>query len=276
MANGVMSETGQIKLIIHGAAGRMGRQIIAVAGGAQDLRVVAAVGRAGLPTLGQDSGVLAGGKANGVPVTADLDAALAGGGVVIDVSTPAATVELVRRAAGHGTPTVVATTGLSASDLAAIREASTSAPLLVAPNLSVGINLLVDVLPTIVRALGADYDIEVVEAHHRHKKDAPSGTAIRLAEAIAAELGRPLAELERDGRHGIAPREPGEIGMHAVRAGGIVGEHHVIFANEGEQIEVSHRAFSRETFARGALRAARFLAKQPPGLYTMQDVLSRS
>ena len=276
MSNRAVTEGGQIKLIVHGAAGRMGRQIIAAASNAADLHVVAAVGRPDSVGLGQDAGILAGGKASGVLVTDDLGGALELGGVVIDVSTPTAAVGLVGKVASRGTPTVVATTGLSASDLAAIREAASSAPILVAPNLSVGINLLTEVLPIVVRALGPDYDIEIVEAHHRFKKDAPSGTAIRLAEAIAAALGRPLAELERDGRHGIMPRETGEIGVHAVRAGGIVGEHHVIFANEGEQIEISHRAFSRETFARGALRAARFLANQEPGFYTMQDVLSQS
>jgi len=273
MADGVRTDAGKIKVIVHGATGRMGRQVIAAASGAADLEIVAALGRPGSATLGQDAGILAGGKALGVAITDDFGLAFAGGGVVIDASTPAASLELVRQAASRAVPVVVATTGLSPSDLALVREAATTSPILVAPNLSVGINLLAEILPTIVRALGDDYDIEIVEAHHRHKKDAPSGTAIRLGEAIASALGHPLAEIERHGRHGIAPRQPGEIGVHALRAGGIVGEHHVIFANDGEQIEITHRAFSRETFARGALRAARFLAVQGPGFYTMQDVL---
>jgi 4-hydroxy-tetrahydrodipicolinate reductase len=162
---------------------------------------------------------------------------------------------------------------LSAAQLAAVRDCGDRAAILVAPNLSLGINLLVEILPTIVQALGGDYDVEIVEAHHRHKKDAPSGTAIRLGEAIAAAVDRPLAQLERHGRSGISPRQPGEIGLHSLRLGGVAGEHHVIFANEGEEIQLTHRTFSRETFARGALRAARFLAGRPPGLYSMADVL---
>jgi 4-hydroxy-tetrahydrodipicolinate reductase len=167
----------------------------------------------------------------------------------------------------------VATTGFSADQLGTIRGEAARTAILVAANLSLGVNLLVQVLPTIARALGPDYDVEIVEAHHRHKKDAPSGTALRLAEAIVAALDRPLADVATYGREGIAPRRPGEIGLHAVRAGGIVGEHHVLFVSEGEQVEITHRSFSRETFARGALRAARFLAGKAPGWYTMQDVL---
>lgn len=262
-----------MNLIIHGAAGRMGRQVIAVARGAPDLEIVAALVRPGSPLIGADAGAVAGGEPLGVPLIDNVEAALSKGGVVIDFSTPSAAVALTRQSSRAGMPTVVATTGLSPEDLAVLRAAARAAPVLVAPNLSLGINLLVQILPTIVRALGDDYDIEIVEAHHRYKKDAPSGTAIRLGEAIAAALERPLADLERHGRHGLAPRQPGEIGLHALRAGGIVGEHQVIFANDGEQIEVAHRAFSRETFARGALRAARFVATQPPGFYSMLDVL---
>jgi 4-hydroxy-tetrahydrodipicolinate reductase len=193
--------------------------------------------------------------------------------VAVDVSIPAASVGFARIAAEGGVPTVVATTGLSADQRETIATHAEQAAILIAPNLSLGINLIVQLLPSIVKALGSDYDVEIVEAHHRHKKDAPSGTAIRLAEAIAAAVDRPLDELERNGRHGIMPRVPGEIGIHALRLGGLSGEHSVYFANEGEVIEIYHRALSRETFARGAVRAARFLAGKPPGLYSMQDVL---
>jgi 4-hydroxy-tetrahydrodipicolinate reductase len=262
-----------IKLVVNGAAGRMGRQVIGVATASSDVEVVGGVVRPDSPIVGVDVGVQAGVQQLGVLLTADPDTALEGTDVALDVSVAGASVGFAQRAAVHGIPTVVATTGLASSQLAALEELSTRVAILIAPNLSVGINVLAEVLPAIVRALGSDYDIEVVEAHHRHKKDAPSGTAIRLAEAIASALDRPLAELERYGRHGLAPRVAGEIGMHALRMGGNPGEHHVYFASEGEEIEISHRALSRETFARGAVRAVRYLAGKPPGLYSMSDVL---
>lgn len=265
-----------MKLIVNGAAGRMGREIVNAAVGAPDVSIAAALARPGSPVLGQDAGIIAGSGPLGVTIGSDARIALAAGDVAVDFSTPAAAVEFARQASAATKPVVVATTGLSAEQLAQVREGARRAPVLIAPNLSLGINVLVQILPEIVRALGAEYDIELLEAHHRHKKDAPSGTALRLGEAIAAALDRPLAELERYGRRGVAPRKAGEIGVHAIRAGGITGEHRVLFVSEGEQIEVAHRAFSRRTFALGALRAARFLAAQPPGEYSMQDVLASS
>jgi 4-hydroxy-tetrahydrodipicolinate reductase len=261
------------RLIVFGAAGRLGRQIIAATAGSSDVTVGAALVRPGSPILGQDAGTLAGVAPLGVPLTSVIPSALARGDVVVDASAPAASVEVCRQAAAAAKPILIATTGLSPTQLAEVRACAAQTAVLVAANLSLGVNLLADILPTIVQALGSDYDVEIVEAHHRHKKDAPSGTAIRLAEAIAEALDRPLAELARYGRSGLAPRQAGEIGFHSLRLGGITGEHHVRFANEGEEIELVHRAFSRETFARGALRAARFLADQPPGWYTMRDVL---
>lgn len=262
-----------LKLVVHGAAGRMGRQVVAAADGSPEVAIVAGLVRPGSPVEGQDVGTVAGLHPLGVPCTTGAVAALESADVGIDVSVPTAAMEFVWEAARTGKPVVVATTGFSAAQLAEIRTAAEHAPILVAPNLSLGINLLVQILPLVARALGENYDVELVELHHRHKKDAPSGTALRLAEAIAAARERPLGDVARYGREGIAPRQSGEIGVHAVRAGGIVGEHHVIFANEGEQIEIVHRSFSRETFARGALRAARFLAARGPGLYGMHDVL---
>ncbi|MGH2458172.1 MAG: 4-hydroxy-tetrahydrodipicolinate reductase [Chloroflexota bacterium] len=262
-----------MKLIVHGAAGRMGREIVNAATTAPGFEIAAALGRTGSASLGADVGVLAGAGALGVVVSDDVAAGLAAGDVAIDVSQPAAAVRFARQASAAGKPVVVATTGLNAEQLASVREGAGQAPVLIAANLSLGINVLAQILPTIARALGAEYDVEVVEAHHRHKKDAPSGTAIRLLEAITAALGRSPGEVSRHGRSGLAPRQPGEIGVHSLRAGGIVGEHSVFFVSEGEQIEVAHRAFSRRTFALGGLRAAAFLADQRPGLYTMQDVL---
>lgn len=262
-----------IQLVVNGASGRMGRQVIGVAAGANDVAVSGAVVRPGSPLIGQDAGVVAGSRALGVMLSADPSEALRGASVAVDVSIADASVDFARAAANARVPCVVATTGLSAGQRAEIDSLASHSAVLLAPNLSLGINLIVELLPTIVKALGPDYDVEIVEAHHRHKKDAPSGTAIRLAEAIAAAVDRPLSDLERHGRHGIAPRLPGEIGMHALRLGGLAGEHSVYFANEGEVVELYHRAVSRETFARGAIRAARFLAGKPAGRYTMQDVL---
>ena len=262
-----------IGLIVNGAAGRMGRQVIAAASASPSFQVAAALVRPGSPSIGIDAGTLAGVNALGVAATADVAAALAAGDVAVDFSTPEIAVAFTREAAAIGKPVVVATTGLSADQLAALRVCAEHAPVLFAPNLSLGINVLAEILPVVVRALGADYDIEIIEAHHRHKKDSPSGTAIRIAEAIASALDRPWSDLERHGRWGMAPRQTGEIGMHSVRAGGIVGEHRVLFVSDGEEIEINHRAFSRQTFALGALRAAQFLSEKPTGYYSMQDVI---
>jgi 4-hydroxy-tetrahydrodipicolinate reductase len=262
-----------VRLVVNGAAGRMGRQVIGAAIADPQVQVIGAVVRPSSPLVDQDAGLIAGIDRLGVPLRADPIAALASSSVAVDVSVPSASVEFARIAASQGVPVVVATTGLSAAQRASVEALASESAVLVAPNLSLGINLIAELLPSIVQALGTDYDVEVVEAHHRHKKDAPSGTAVRLAEVIAAARERPLAELERHGRHGIAPRAPGEIGMHALRLGGLAGEHSVYFANEGEVIEIYHRAVSRETFARGAVRAARFLSGKPAGLYTMRDVL---
>jgi 4-hydroxy-tetrahydrodipicolinate reductase len=263
-----------IKVVVNGAAGRMGREVIGVATASLDLEVSGGVVRLESPLIGADVGSQAGSRKLGVALSADAHTALAGADVAIDVSVPGAAVDFARKAAEHGVPTVVATTGLSQEQQSAIELLAAKVAVLFAPNLSVGVNVLVQLLPAFVRALGSDYDIEVVEAHHRRKKDAPSGTAVLLAAAIAAALERPLEDLERYGRHGLSPRVPGEIGIHSLRMGGNPGEHHVFFASDGEEIEVSHRALSRTTYALGAIRAARFLSGKSPGLYTMLDVLS--
>jgi 4-hydroxy-tetrahydrodipicolinate reductase len=262
-----------LKLIVHGASGRMGRQVIVAAAGAPDVTVAAALVRPGSPMLGQDAGTVAGVGPLSVPLSDDVAAALESGEVVVDFSVPAATVALVRQAAKVGRPTVVATTGLSPEQIDVVRGETSRVAVLIAPNLSLGVNLLFQILPTVARALGSEYDVEIIEAHHRGKKDAPSGTALRLADAVVTALDRSLSDVATYGRQGIAPRKPGDVGLHAVRAGGIVGEHHVLFVSEGEQIELTHRTFSRDTFARGALRAAQFLRGKGPGLYSMQDVL---
>lgn len=252
-----------LRLGMYGIAGRMGREIIAAAS-STDSPIVA----------GFDPGTTAV-SIDGVPVLPDLDELLDQIDVLVDFTTPDATVAAAAACAGRGTPLVSGTTGLTAEHLEQLAQAATLAPIFHARNMSVGVSAVAAALPALVRSLEG-YDIEIIETHHRHKVDAPSGTALVLAEAIAGALGRPLAESATYGREGHAPRKPGEIGIHAVRAGGNAGEHVVLISNDGEEIRLSHRAFSRRTFALGALQAARFIANQPPGLYGMSDLIVHS
>jgi 4-hydroxy-tetrahydrodipicolinate reductase len=193
--------------------------------------------------------------------------------VLVDFTRAAATVASAELAAARGIPFLTGTSGLNEEQLAAVRACASRIPVLIAPNTSLGLTALLHLLPALVRALGAEYDLEIVETHHRHKADAPSGTALAIGATLAAAREQTLAEHARFGREGIAPRVAGEIGIHAIRAGAAAGEHRVILASEGEQIEVLHRAVSRQTYAAGALRAARWLAEQPPGVYGMEGVL---
>ena len=262
-----------IKAIVCGAAGRMGKRIINVLAQSDEITLGAALEAPGSPFLGQDAGELAGAGPAGVKISASVEETLAAGDVIIDFSAPAATIQHLRAAAELSRAMVIGTTGLSAEDITRVREASRKIPCVMAPNMSVGVNLLLNILPQIARVL-SDYDIEIVEAHHRHKKDAPSGTALKLAQVLAQALERDLDEVGNYGRHGITGERPAqEIGIHALRGGDIVGVHNVLFAGPGETIEVIHRASSRDTFARGAVKAALFAAGAGAGLYDMQDVL---
>jgi len=220
----------------------------------------------GAPELGTDLGELCGSGKIGVTATEDPPESAE---VLIEFTTPEATVQHL----SYGRPHVIGTTGLSDEQLASVEEASHSAPFVLAPNMSVGVNLLREVVREISAKLGEGYDIEVVEAHHKNKKDAPSGTALFLAHAAAEGRKKNLEEAAVYGREGVAPRQEGEIGIHALRGGAVVGEHRLIFYSGGEEVEVIHRAISRRTFADGALRAARFVANAQPGLYSMADVL---
>jgi 4-hydroxy-tetrahydrodipicolinate reductase len=263
-----------VNCVIFGAAGRMGLRLSAMVHADEVLRLHAAVDRAGSPHLGSDVGELAGVGKVGVPVTADRVAALRGAQVAIDFTEPSASVQNALAAAAARVPVVVATTGQTPEEREQIREAATRVPVVFSPNMSIGVNLLFAILPEIARTLGEEYDIEVIEAHHRMKKDAPSGTALRLAEVLAGARGWKLEDVGRTERRGnIGERPRREIGLQTVRGGDIVGEHTVIFAGIGERVEVTHRASSRDTFARGAVRAARWLPGKPPGLYDMLDVL---
>jgi 4-hydroxy-tetrahydrodipicolinate reductase len=263
-----------IELVVAGAAGRMGGRVIALASAAPDLRVAGAFERPGHPALGRDAGEAAGTERLDVPISADPGALLGPGRILVEFTAPEATVEHLRLAAARGSGAVVGTTALGPPQLEEIRQLAGRVPVLVSPNMSVGVNLAFRVLALMARALGDDYDVEITEIHHRMKKDAPSGTAARMAEVVAEALGRRIEEVGVYGRHGlVGERGPREIGIHALRGGDVVGEHTVVFSTLGERLELTHRAHSRDTFAQGALRAARFVAAAGPGLYSMHDVL---
>ncbi len=261
-----------IRVAINGAAGRMGRRLVDLISRERDMRVTAALEMPGHPDLKKDAGELAGCGRLGVPVTEDWSDTA---NVLIDFTSAAGLMARLPEAQEHGCAVLVGTTGLGDAEKAELAHAARRIPVLVAPNMSVGVNLLFRLVGEVAAALGSEYDIEIVEAHHRFKKDAPSGTALKLAEEIATATGRSLARDACYGRHGAsAERKHGEIGLHAVRAGDIVGDHTVTFCALGERIEITHRAHTRDTFVRGAIRATRFLAGKKPGMYGMRDVLS--
>ncbi len=262
-------------LIVSGAAGRMGRTVIRLAHESGSMKVAGAIEDPASPEINKDAGELAGVGKIGVPITAELLPLLKAGAAVIEFSTPSATLEHVRLAARKKVPIVIGTTGSDQKQLAEIKELARQTPVLISANMSLGVNLLINLMGQVAKSLGEDYDVEIIEAHHRFKKDAPSGTALALGRAAAEGLGRNLDEVGINGRKGIVgERGKKEIALLSVRAGDIVGDHTVIFGGIGERLEFIHRAHSRETFAQGALRAARWLAKQKPGLYGMQDVLA--
>lgn len=258
------------KIAITGAGGRMGRRIAALGIESEEFDIVSAVEAAGHEAIGADIGELAGVGTFGVAVTDTLQDVP---DVVIDFSVPEGTLKWLDAARDHGAAMVIGTTGLTESQQAAVVDAGRRIAVVQAPNMSVGINVLLDVVAQVARALGEDYDTEVSETHHRFKKDAPSGTAIALAKAICAATGRDYGEAAVLGRGGNSSRAPGEIGMHSLRVGDTVGEHVVQFGNLGETITIAHSAHTRDTFARGALRAAKWVAGKPPGIYSMHDVL---
>ncbi len=263
-----------IKAIVTGAAGRMGGRIINLIKEAGDFQLTGSTERPGHPAIGKDAGEVAGAGRLGVIVSDALAAVIKGAEVVLDFTTPEASRKHLEIASEAGVAMVIGTTGLSKDDLERARILANSIPCVISPNMSVGVNVLFKLLPPIAHILGEDYDVEIFEAHHHFKKDAPSGTALRMAQGIAEALGRDLEKVGVYGRKGmVGERKKEEIAVHTIRAGDIVGEHTVIFGGLGERIEVTHRAHSRDNFARGALRAARWVVGQKPGLYDMLDVL---
>ena len=261
-------------VVVAGAAGRMGSRLVALLQQESELRLVAALEAPGHAALGRDAGESAGVGRLGIPIGADVDAVLGKDRILIEFSVPEASLAHVRAVARHGGRAVIGTTGFTAAHREELAGIGRSIPLLVSPNMSVGVNVAFKVLADMARLLGDEYDVEIVETHHRFKKDAPSGTALRMAEVVAQALGRDLAKTAVYDRHAqVAERSRKEIGMAALRSGDVVGEHTVVFGSLGERLELTHRAHSRDNFARGALRGARFIAGARPGLYSMQDVL---
>jgi len=262
------------KVIIAGAAGRMGRRIGFMVNEHPDLQIAAGFERSDSPDLGKDMGALGGYGTTGILVADGLETVIDQGDVIIDFTFHAATMEIARKAAEKNRAMVIGTTGLTPENLQELGDLAKNFPCVQAPNMAVGVNVLFKLAAKVAAILGNDYDMEIVEAHHRMKKDAPSGTAMKLGEVMAQAVGRDLDNVGVFARHGIiGERSDKEIGLQTIRAGDIVGEHTVYFAGAGERLELTHRAHSRDNFARGAALAAAWVVKQPNGLYTMFDVL---
>jgi 4-hydroxy-tetrahydrodipicolinate reductase len=262
------------KVIIAGAAGRMGQRLGVMVTEHPQLTYAAAFEVSGSSALGKDAGEVAGLGTNGIVISEGLESVIDKGDVIIDFTFHKATMEFARLAAQHNRAMVIGTTGLTAEELAELKELSADFPCVQAPNMSICVNVLFKLVKKTAALLGDDYDIEIVEAHHNKKKDAPSGTALKLGELAAEGVNRNLAEVGVFERNGIVgERSDKEIGIQSIRAADIVGEHTVYFAGAGERLELSHRAHSRDHFAKGAARAAAWIMDKKPGLYTMFDVL---
>ncbi len=262
------------KIIVAGALGRMGKTILSLAQQDSQIKIAGAFERPDNPFLGKDVGELAGGRAIHVPVHPDLRECIESGDVLIDFTQPAATLQHLKIAVEHRRRMVIGTTGLAPDMIRKVREAAKKIAIVQAPNMSLGVNLLFRLARLVGSTLSDEYDVEITEAHHKHKKDAPSGTALELAREVAAGRKIQLDSNAVYGRKGITgARKKGSIGIHAIRGGDVVGDHTVSFLADGERVELTHRASSREAFARGALLAAKFLMKKKNGFYTMQQVL---
>lgn len=263
-----------IRIGINGAAGRMGHALITACLKTENLELTAAIEHAGSAKLGQDAGTLVGLDPTGVLVSDDLHSVIESVDVLIDFTRPEPSLKALALCAEYGSRMVIGTTGFSTDERMTITATAQKIPIMMAPNMSVGVNLCLKLLDIAARVIGTETDIEIIEAHHRHKVDAPSGTALRMGEVVAHALGRALSSVAVWGREGnTGERDPNSIGFSVIRAGDIVGDHTVMFANEGERVEITHHASSRMTFANGAMRAAQWLNDQSPGLYDMQDVL---
>ncbi|MGV3493536.1 MAG: 4-hydroxy-tetrahydrodipicolinate reductase [Ramlibacter sp.] len=267
------ADSGQHQVAVAGASGRMGHMLIEAIRGSGDCRLAGALDVASSPTIGNDAAAFLG-HASGVPVTSDIRTGLAHAQVLIDFTRPEGTLAHLAACRELGVKMVIGTTGLSDAQKAQVAQAAEDIAIVMAPNMSVGVNVTLKLLEMAARALSTGYDIEIIEAHHRHKVDAPSGTALKMGEVIARSLGRDLKDCAVYAREGVTgERDPSTIGFSTIRGGDIVGDHTVLFAGTGERIEITHKSASRATYAQGSLRAVRFLAGQQKGLFDMFDVL---
>jgi 4-hydroxy-tetrahydrodipicolinate reductase len=271
-----MTSTAQAsahRIAIAGASGRMGRMLIEAVQNADDAVLAGALDIEGSPALGADAAAFLG-QTSGVNITSDLRAGLKDAKYLIDFTRPEGTLAHLRVCRELGVNLIIGTTGFTDEQKAEIQDAARDIAIVMAPNMSVGVNVVLKLLAQAAKALKEGYDIEIIEAHHRHKVDAPSGTALKMGEVVADAIGRDLKECAVYGREGVTgERDPSTIGFATVRGGDIVGDHTVLFAGIGERIEITHKSSSRATYAQGSLRAVRFLAHQPHGLFGMDDVL---
>jgi 4-hydroxy-tetrahydrodipicolinate reductase len=262
-----------MKIAIAGASGRMGRMLIETVLNESDAELVGALDRPGAPELGQDAGAFLG-KTTGVVLTDDIERVFADADFLIDFTRPEGTLVHLEAAVRHNVKMIVGTTGFDDAQKAQLRAAGEKIAIVFAPNMSIGVNVTLKLLEFAAKQFAQGYDIEIVEAHHRHKVDAPSGTALAMGEVVAKALGRDLKDCAVYGREGVTgERDPSTIGFAAIRGGDIVGDHTVLFAGIGERIEITHKSANRLSYAQGALRAARFLASRDTGFFDMQDVL---
>jgi 4-hydroxy-tetrahydrodipicolinate reductase len=261
------------RIAVAGAGGRMGQMLVEAVRTSDDCRLSGALDVAGSPGLGTDAGASQG-FSSGITLTSDLTAGLSGSQVLIDFTRPEGTLVHLKKCRELGVNLVIGTTGFSEAQKAEIAAAATDIAIVMAPNMSVGVNVTLKLLEMAAKALNTGYDIEIIEAHHRHKVDAPSGTALKMGEVVASALGRNLQDCAVYAREGVTgERDPSSIGFATIRGGDIVGDHTVLFAGTGERIEITHKSSSRATYAQGSLRAARFLAGKTSGLFDMFDVL---
>ncbi len=271
--SGVGQETRPHRIAIAGASGRMGQMLMEAVSASDDCVLTGALDIPSSPAIGLDATAFAG-RTSGVLIQSDITSGLEHSGVLIDFTRPEGTLAHLAACRALGVKLVIGTTGFSDAQKAEIAAAAKDISIVMAPNMSVGVNVTLKLLDMAARALATGYDIEVIEAHHRHKVDAPSGTALKMGEVIASALGRDLKDCAVYAREGVTgERDPSSIGFATIRGGDIVGDHTVLFAGTGERIEITHKSSSRATYAQGSLRAARFLATQPTGLFDMFDVL---